>query len=166
MKISYVDPHGFIEGTAYSGDAGVDLRACSDPLIMGHRLRNNEWKHIDYIEYDTGIKIEPSTDKITSLLFPRSSISRYNLSLCNSVGVIDGGYRDTIKVRFNYIAQPSDYFIFEKWLILVPALDRIYQRGDKIAQLVFSTHPQPEWVKVEKLTESERNTGGFGSSGS
>ena len=166
MKISYVDPYNFIEGTAYEGDAGVDLRAASDPLIMGHRLQNNEWKYIDYIEYDTGIKIAPSTPQLTSLLFPRSSISRYNLALCNSVGVIDSGYRDTIKVRFNYLSQPCDYMVFEKWLILSPSLDRIYQRGDKIAQLVFTTHPQPEWVKVDSLSDSERSTGGFGSSGS
>ena len=166
MKVFYVDPHNFLGGGAYEGDIGIDLRATTDPLIMGHRLKNNEWKSIDYIEYDTNIKIEPSHESIASLLFPRSSISRYNLTLANSVGVIDNGYRDTIKVRFKYVPQPCDYFIFEKWLILAPQLDRIYQRGDKIAQLIFLSNLKPPMEKVKTLSPSERGEGGFGSSGS
>ncbi len=166
MNISYIDPYDFLAGAAYEGDAGIDLRAASEPLIMGHRLKGNEWKHIDYIEYDTNIKIAPSKTKTTTFLFPRSSVSRYNLILANSVGVIDSGYRDTIKVRFKYVAQPSDYFVFEKWLILVPDLERIYKRGDKIAQLIFGRTEQPTFKKVDKLPESKRGKGGFGSSGS
>lgn len=166
MKISYIDPYDFLAGAAYEGDAGIDLRATSEPLLVGHRLRDNEWKYIDYIEYDTSIKIAPSSTKTTTFLFPRSSISRYHLMLANSVGVIDSGYRDTIKVRFKYVAQPCDYLIFEKWLILVPDLDRIYKRGDKIAQLIFGRTEQPMFKKVDNLPESKRGEGGFGSSGS
>jgi dUTP pyrophosphatase len=168
MTLFCVDPFEFLCEPAYDGDIGLDLKACSEPLIVGHRLRDNEWKHIDYIEYDTGVQIQLSphcSDRAAALLFPRSSISRHNLVLANSVGVIDPGYRDTVKVRFKYVPQPSDYIIFEKWLILSPALDRIYQRGDKIAQLVFPALIQPEIKRVETLPYSERGKGGFGSSG-
>lgn len=168
-KLFCVDPLKLIEGKAYEGDIGIDLRALSDPLVVGHNLRKNQYKHIDYIEYDTNIKIsldQKSSSKIGSFLYPRSSISRYNLSLCNSIGVIDNGYTDTIKVRFNYVPQPSDYIVFEKWLIIEPSLDRIYQRGDKIAQLVFHKLSHPQIINVKDLPKTERGEKGFGSSGS
>ena len=166
--IDTVDPLDSLTENTYEGDIGLDIRAASDPLIVGHNLRENEWKHIDYIEYDTNVKIsmrQSFTEQYGTFLFPRSSISRHHLSLCNSVGVIDHGYRDTVKVRFNYLAQPSDYIIFEKWLILRPDMARIYKRGDKIAQLVFLKTGHPSINKVEVLENSERGVNGFGSSG-
>jgi dUTPase len=169
LAIDIVDPLDSLVGNAYQGDIGIDIRAASDPVIAGHNLRENEWKHIDYIEYDTNIKIsasEESTNEFGIFLFPRSSISRFPLSLCNSVGVIDHGYRDTIKVRFKYLPQPSDYIVFEKWLILRPDMARIYKLGDKIAQLVFLKTGHPSFNKVDFLKESERGINSFGSSGS
>jgi len=166
--LNCVNPLGLLCDKAYEGDLGIDLTSASDPLIVGHRLRDNDWKHIDYIEYDTGISacLDDDTSKKSGVfLFPRSSISRYWLSLCNSVGVIDHGYRDTIKVRFKYIPQPSDYLVFEEWLILRPSMDRIYKRGDKIAQLVFLDVTHPIIKNVENLPKSQRGTKGFGSSG-
>jgi len=165
MKLFCVDPLNFLVSPAYSGDVGYDIKAVSEPLVVGFRLQDNEWKHIDYIEYDTGVKIQPSDPTIGTFLFPRSSISRYNLVLSNSVGVIDSGYRNSIKVRFKYIPQPSDYRIFKEWVIIKPALDRIYQRGDKIAQLVFISTIKPSIERVETLPDSERAEKGFGSSG-
>ena len=143
-KLHCIDPLNLLKGEAYEGDIGIDIKALSDPLIVGHRLRDGEWKYIDYIEYDTGIKAcldGKSSQSHGMFLYPRSSISRYHLSLCNSVGVIDPGYRDNIKVRFKYISQPCDFMVFEKWLILKPDMSRIYKRGDKIAQLVFHVSP-------------------------
>lgn len=167
--LNCVDALNLLQQKSYEGDIGTDLVSASDPLIMGHRLRDNDWKHIDYIEYDTGISmcLDDLTAQNTGIfLFPRSSISRYWLTLCNSVGVIDHGYRDTIKVRFKYIPQPSDYIVFEEWLILRPNMDRIYKRGDKIAQLVFLNLTHPVKNSVENLSNSERGLKGFGSSGS
>jgi len=170
MKILIVDPDSNIAGHAYEGDSGIDLKAASDPLILGFRLGNNYWKYIDYIEYDTNVRIQPqSTDPSPlplTLLFPRSSVSRHHLVLANSVGVIDGGYTDTIKVRFKYIPQPDDYRVHkEKWLMLEPNIDRIYKKGDKIAQLIFFSALSPSLELVDHLPETHRSTGGFGSSG-
>lgn len=169
LKVYCVDPLNIVDGHAYDGDIGIDLKALSDPLLVGHQIREGEWKHIDYIEYDTLIKlsVEPKKSKdVGCFLYPRSSISRYHLSLCNSVGVIDPGYRDTIKVRFKYVPQPCDFIVFEKWLILKPDMSRIYKRGDKIAQLVFHSISHPNIINTENLPESERGERGFGSSGS
>ena len=102
----------------------------------------------------------------TKVYYLRFFISEYNLSLCNSVGIIDSGYRDTIKIRFNYIAQPENYTTIESGQLLVSVDSaRVYKKGDKIAQLVFADHVLPKIQYVNKLKKSERGMGGFGSTG-
>jgi len=68
--------------------------------------------------------------------------------LCNSVGVIDSGYRGEIELRFRYIKNTTEYNI-----------------GDKVGQLVIIPYPKIEFEEVEELTETERGTNGFGSTG-
>ena len=97
---------------AYSGDAGCDLIAYSDPVIVGETKtpKSKLYSSISYIEYDTNVTVAPQDEsQYFSLVYPRSSISKYNLNLANSVGVVDSGYRDTIKVRFRYVYQPKDF---------------------------------------------------------
>ena len=168
MKVWSVDPHNNLIDPAYEGDSGIDIRADSRPTIAGFRQGDKYWKSIDFIQYETNVKIQPSTpnkDLVGAFLFPRSSIINYNLILANSVGVIDAGYRDTIKVNFKYIPQPDDYRIHDEWIFLEPNMSRVYQKGDKIAQLVFLN---PNKIDIERLNEldfSERGDRGFGSSG-
>lgn len=130
-------------------DAGWDLIASSDPVIV----REPNKKQILYIEYDTGVIIQPAEGFLT-LLFPRSSVSKYQLSLCNSVGVIDAGYRDSIKLRFRWLGIGTS-----------PSKDFIYKKGDKIGQLVFMPFVGLVAHQTDALDESERGTGGFGSTG-
>jgi dUTPase len=167
---------GLILPPANHGDIGYDLVSASSPRIEGELYKANLYKSIKYIEYDTNIAIEPESDeyndcKFFSLVYPRSSISNYSLSLCNSVGVIDCGYRDTIKLRFNYLPQPENYFFIEsrngKQKNLLVGIDntRIYQQGDKIGQIVFAEQIHPRISIDKKHSNSERNKGGFGSTG-
>ena len=156
----------------HSGDAGCDLIAAGAPRVCADPYSQNLYKSISYIEYDTNLSIEPSQDEFMeyefySLLFPRSSISNYNLSICNSVGVIDSGYRDTIKVRFKYIPQPENYYIMKEEKNLLIGIDesKIYKKGDKIAQLIFIKHLHPKIFLDKKIKKSKRNKGGFGSTG-
>lgn len=130
-------------------DAGWDLIAASDPVIV----REPNKKQILYIEYDTGVIIQPAEGFFT-LLFPRSSVSKYQLSLCNSVGVIDAGYRDSIKLRFRWLGRGTQ-----------PSKDLIYKKGDKIGQLVFAPFISLVAHQTDSLEASERGTGGFGSTG-
>lgn len=150
---------------AHKGDAGYDIVATSGPKIKGEIYQGKFYKSISYIEYETDIVLDPD-DNIFSLLYPRSSISKYNLSLCNSIGVIDTGYRDSIKIRFNYLPQPENYYIMESKNFLV-AVDesKIYKKGDKIAQLIFTNHLHPEIFVDKNLSKSVRGMGGFGSTG-
>ena len=160
------------------GDVGYDLVAASYPRIVGDVYMEKLYKKVYFLEYDTNISIEPSKDEfndyeIYANVFPRSSISKYNLALCNSVGVIDSGYSDTIKLRFKYIPQPENYYIINEneaplnQANLVLGIDEsmIYSKGDKIGQLVFSKHVHPKIFLVDSLGGSQRGEGGFGSTG-
>lgn len=165
MKTLKVNSLDNILSPHYVGDAGYDLIASSDPIIVGNKKLNYDYtvySSIDYIEYDTGLIIEPELN-YHSLIFPRSSISKTNLLLANSVGLIDNGYRGTLKLRFKYIAQPSDYIVHDSRLLL--EISNIYKKGDKIGQLVFANTISPSMEISEKFTQTNRSEGGFGSSG-
>jgi len=155
-----------IKRPAHQGDAGYDLIADSEPKIFGTPKGKSKsiFKEIFYIEYDTSVKIAPD-DSMYSYIFPRSSISKHNLALANSVGVIDTGYRDSIKLRFKYIAQPSDYIIEEGKLFLEVNKEKIYSKGEKIAQLIWAIHHHPHIEFNSNLPISDRMIGGFGSTG-
>ena len=176
--------------SAYDSDTGYDVIAMSDPIIIGVRAAEGVdcWKRVDYIEYDTGICIAPEdglvktidnghikvwTQKHNSigytLLFPRSSLSKYNLQMCGSLGLIDNSYRNSIKARFRYIWQPEDFIYFNQSDGVVSYgrinLDKIYKKGDRLAQLVAMWKEDIQWKIVDSLDETPRNTDGFGSSG-
>lgn len=156
-------------------DTGYDLITISGPSIVGEQDFNGLWRRIDYIEYKTGLKIAPQSsgfsDKIVdyyTLIFPRSSVSKYNLLLANSVGVIDSQYRGELLLRFKYIFQPEDIVydfsdgVVKSWGRV--NVNKIYQNGDKIGQLVGMQLNQLEFEKA-KLDPTFRGEGGFGSSG-
>lgn len=148
-----VNSKSLINLPAHDGDAGYDLIATSDPIIV-----ERETGTIDYIEYDTGLVIEPESGYHTFVM-PRSSISKTNLILANSVGLIDNGYRGTIKLRFKYILQFKDLTLGKI------NFSRIYKKGDKIGQLVFAKTICPEIIESEVMSETNRGEGGFGSTG-
>ena len=152
----------YINPPAIMGDAGFDVIAKSDPVIVGSVAYGPYWSKIDYIEYDTGLQIAPEEGYHT-LAIPRSSLSKTNLFLRNSVGLIDNGYRGTIKFRFGYISHPGDMVIENGNLIFEIDEEKIYKKGDRIGQLIFSKTIEPKELKVGILNETERGEGGFGS---
>lgn len=119
------------------GDAGLDLTAIS--------------KHTegDNIVYGTGIAVCIPKGHV-GLLVPRSSVAKMSLSLANSVGIIDSNYRGELIVKFKKTRK-----IFPK----------IYNIGDRIAQLVITPCPLYSLTEVLELPESNRGKNGFGSSG-
>ena len=155
------------------GDVGYDLVANSPPKIVGTPISEFSpyYSSIDYIEYVIDLKIAPPADHF-SMIFPRSSLSKYRLSLCNSVGVIDNSYRGNIIVRFNYLSAPEDLKVFPAFHSFFPEsaiatevnMDKIYKQGDKIAQLLFFPSTCLP-LEMGELSETERGAGGFGSTG-
>ena len=145
--------------------AGYDIVATSGPKFAGEGGpvvdgSNGGWKRIDYIEYETNLFIAPSAVSFHTLIHPRSSISKYNLVLANSIGLVDNDYRGMVMCRFKYIWQPEDMENVATWK---PNMEKIYKKGDKIAQLVGETTVGLEWEFVDDLTQTQRGTGGFGS---
>lgn len=122
---------------AKESDAGLDLTATSI-------LHETETQ----IVYGVGLAFE-IPDGFVGLVFPRSSIRKYDLVMANSVGVIDAGYRGEVQVTF----FKADF------------QGRFYETGDRIAQLIILPHPQVTLIEAAELSDSERATGGHGSSG-
>lgn len=141
---------------AHATDAGFDMTAVSRTITD------------DYIEYDTGIAIA-IPEGYVGLLFPRSSVSKYDLTLCNSVGCVDCGYSGNVKFRFKVTKPAYDLEIKNHpwWskVIKKPTTPKIYQVGDKIGQLVIMKLPEINLVQVDSLDETDRGEGGFGSTG-
>lgn len=158
---------------AHESDTGYDITAVSNPIIIGsNRLIFNKvyWENIDYIEYDTELQISPEIHRELglyeigyTLVFPRSSLSKYNLLLANSVAIIDNSYLGNIKLRFKYIIQPKDYIVFENKLYCSIDENKIYHKNEKIGQLVAMWKEDIEWEIVDSLKITKRNDGGFGS---
>jgi dUTPase len=157
---------------------GFDVIATSEPKIVGERSKCGKWwSQIDYIEYETSLHIAPQSVsrlepyKIEEIIFdclafPRSSVRKYNLTLSNCVGLIDNDYRNSIKVCFNYNFQPKDLFSMQNGEVVGDInMNKIYKKGDKICQLKFTEAVGVQFKLVDKLSDTDRGMGGFGSTG-
>ena len=124
---------------AKPGDVGVDLKAdIAEPVIIkpgGRAL------------IPTGLKIE-LPPAVMAVVHPRSGLASKQGLIC-STGIIDTGYRGEIKVNLLYHGR--DFIVV--------------QPGTRIAQLVFQPVIFAEFEQVDKLTETQRGEGGFGSTG-
>ena len=138
IKIKRLHNNAVVPKYAKTGDAGLDLVATE---IIN--------KDVFQITYGTGLAMEIPTGYV-GLVFPRSSVRKYDLSLTNCVGVIDSGYRGEIQATFRRHKG-------------VASVD--YEVGDKIAQIIIVPYPQIEFIETDELSDTERGTGGFGSSG-
>ena len=130
---------------AHDGDAGVDLYSALDvELAPGHRAL-----------VPTGIAVAIPHGMV-GLVHPRSGLAaRVGLSIVNSPGTIDAGYRGEIKVSL---------------INLDPETPIVVNRGDRIAQLLVQRVELPELVEVTSfdeagLADTTRGDGGHGSSG-
>lgn len=140
LKIKKLHPYAIIPKYAKDGDAGLDLTAVSKEKGIG-----------GICTYGIGLSLEIPYGYV-GLLFPRSSVYKYELSLANSVGVIDSGYRGEVMVKFRNTDWTNEN-------------NCTYDIGDKVAQLVIIPHPEVEIEEVEELSETVRGAGGFGSTG-
>lgn len=137
IQFKRIDKLAVIPTRAHEWDAGADLVAISktyDP-------------ESGCLELGTGLAISIPNGYV-GLIFPRSSIYKTNLSLSNSVGVIDSGYTGEIKFKFRVLESTKEYKV-----------------GDKVGQLVVMPILNTIFQEVDNLNESSRGSGGFGSTG-
>lgn len=138
MKVRFkkLDSSAKLPSYAHKGDAGLDLE-----------VRNVLNISPTVVEYGFGLAVEIPKGYV-GLLFPRSSVYKTGMVQTNCVGVIDSGYRGEIKVKF-YKGEN----------------DETFEVGDRACQLIILPYPNIEAVEVEKLSETPRGEGGFGSTG-
>lgn len=141
VKIEKKHPDAVIPSYAKYGDAGLDLTAVD--VISDDNYQ---------IVYDTGLAFE-IPEGYVGLVYPRSSIRKYNLTLANSVGVIDSGYRGTIQLTFNKIRTG-----------VFSSNELNYNIGDRVGQLIIIPYPFISIVEG-KLGETDRGEDGHGSTG-
>jgi dUTP pyrophosphatase len=125
--------------TAFS--AGMDLRAwLKEPLVL---------KPLARALVPTGLFIELPTGHEAQVR-PRSGLAaKHGITVLNTPGTIDADYRGEIKVIMVNLSG-EDYTIHP---------------GDRIAQMIIARHERAELVRVEKLNETLRGSGGFGHTG-
>ena len=102
------------------------------------------------LSVSTGIAIE-IPDGHAGLVLPRSGLAaRHGITLVNSPGLIDSGYRGEVRVLLLNTDREESFEIAS---------------GDRIAQLLLTPYSDVQPVEATELSDSDRGTGGFGSSG-
>lgn len=143
VKVKKLHSDAVIPKYAKPGDAGLDLFAV-DVKPHVDSLTGETTKII----VDSGLALE-IPQGFVGLVFPRSSIQSTGLRLSNCVGVIDSGYRGSIKAVFDVKDSSLAY----------------YEPGDRFAQIMIIPYPPVELQEVDELSSTDRGEGGFGSTG-
>lgn len=139
VKVIKINPDARIPEYAHAGDAGMDLFAIENKTIPAGEVALIK----------TGIKIElpPNTE---AQVRPRSGLAlKHAITVLNTPGTIDEGYRGEIGVILVNHGKTS--FAVEKYM--------------KVAQMVIKPTYHVNMVEVNELSASEREEGGFGSTG-
>ena len=124
---------------AHNGDAGADVRTRD-----AFTLEPGEWRLVPL-----GFALSMSRDHVAYIM-PRSGLAVKNgVTVLNSPGVIDSGYRGEVNaVLINHGGEAVKF-----------------ERGDRVAQMIITKVDSCSWLEVSELDETERGTGGIGSTG-
>jgi dUTP pyrophosphatase len=141
VEVVQMDPGLPLPSYARAGDAGADLVARSDVTVAAGGGR---------ALVPTGIRLA-LPDGYAGFVQPRSGLAlRHGVTVLNSPGLIDAGYRDELGVILVNHDPRTDYEV---------------RRGDRVAQLVVQRVADLRFLPVEDLPASDRGRGGFGHSG-
>lgn len=137
IKVRKADPKAVMPKKAHVTDAGYDIVAVTKQEGPG-----------PVMAYSSGLQFE-FPPGVWAELRARSSVWKTGMFLANGVGTIDNGYTGTVDGVFWRIAGGAPY-----------------EPGDRFAQLIFhGVNEEIEFVEVEELAKTDRNEGGFGSTG-
>lgn len=167
VRIKKLHSDAVIPQYGKKGDAGMDLTAVDYYFDIDGN-----------VVYHTGLAIE-IPEGYVGLVFPRSSVCKYDISLTNAVGVIDSGYRGEITMKFKPALnfEPNENTEWDKDQfdecsgISIPCDKRIpiepilYKCGERIGQIIIMPYPSIEFDVVEELSETERGKRGYGTTG-
>ena len=140
VQIQRLDPDLPLPVPAHLGDAGLDLYAREDAVIAARGGR---------LLMPTGVAVAIPHGYM-GLAVPRSGLAlKHGITLVNTPGIIDSGYRGELKVVMINTDPEHDYEV---------------KRGDRVAQLIISRYDNVTWTEVTDLSGFDRG-GGFGHSG-
>jgi dUTP pyrophosphatase len=170
VNIKKLHPDAVVPSYAHSTDCGLDLTAVSKTF--------DEYGNV---VYGFGLAFE-IPEGYAGFIFPRSSNHKSGLLLTNSVGILDSCYRGEVTAKFasrTKLSRPAKFW--EKLKLLFGSnpegrnmavttnevwnKDINYNIGDRVAQMVILPYPKVEFVEVDELSDTERGTGGYGSTG-
>ncbi|NLJ42262.1 MAG: dUTP diphosphatase [Bacteroidales bacterium] len=121
--------------------AGMDIRANLDEDIVLEPMKRALVKTGLYIEIPVGYEAQ---------IRPRSGLAiKKGITVLNSPGTIDADYRGEVCIILINLSEEN--FVIKD--------------GERICQMVISSHEKAEWVQVEELVQTERGEGGFGHTG-
>ncbi|MEM9077858.1 MAG: dUTP diphosphatase [Bacteroidota bacterium] len=121
--------------------AGMDLRANLDKAIVLKPLERSIVPTGIFMELPVGVEAQ---------VRPRSGLAaKKGITVLNAPGTIDADYRGEVGVI----------------LVNLSNEDFIINDGERIAQMVIAKHERAEWEEVQELTQTDRGSGGFGSTG-
>ena len=140
LRVTRLRDDALLPAQAHRGDAGLDLSACEEVTIEpGERAL-----------VSTGLAVEIPEDH-AGIVAPRSGLAlRHGISIVNTPGVIDAGYRGEVRVILLNTDRREAFTV---------------EPGMRIAQLLVMRVTPVEVIEVTGLTETARGAGGFGSSG-
>lgn len=175
IKIKKLHQDAVIPTYSKHGDAGMDLTAVT-----------KEYDEHGNVVYGTGLAFE-IPDGFVGLLFPRSSNTKKDLILGNSVGVLDSGYRGEVVFKFkptgcfmdindhgddqykhssDFVAFPTPKTSLQQTLYTIENIYlEDYNIGDRIGQIIIMPYPKVNFIEVDELSDTDRGNGGFGSTG-
>ena len=140
VQIKRLDPDLPLPVPAHIGDAGLDLFAREDAIIPARGGR---------LLMPTGVAVAIPHGYM-GLAVPRSGLAlKHGVTLVNTPGIIDSGYRGELQVVMINTDPDDDYEV---------------KRGDRVAQLIISRYDNVTWTQVSELSGFDRG-GGFGHSG-
>lgn len=140
VALTRLDPGVPVPGYAHPGDAGVDLVTTVDVTLAPGERRT----------VPTGLAIA-LPEGYAGFVHPRSGLAaRHGLTVVNAPGTVDAGYRGEIAVTLLNTDSAAAVEL---------------RRGDRIAQLVVQRVEHVQFVEVDRLPDSVRGAGGFGSTG-
>jgi dUTP pyrophosphatase len=140
LRVMKLRNDAVLPSRAHTGDAGFDLSACEEITIaVGERAA-----------VGTGIAVEIPVGH-AGLVVPRSGLAlRHGISMVNSPGVIDAGYRGEVRLLLLNTDNESAFTV---------------EPGMRVAQLLVVPVADVELVETDEVTATDRGAGGFGSSG-
>ena len=134
VKIKKLHPDAIMPTYATDGSAAFDLYSAGQNGFV----------------IDTGIAFEIPEGYVMRVYSRSGHGFKHNVTLANSVGVIDSDYRGSVKVKLVQVGEPDPLPI---------------KYGDRIAQAIIEPIPRAEFEWADELSETKRGNGGFGSTG-